>query len=46
VVNQAPASLGAEFDRLYIDFGRPSIAPECLIRASLLQIPFSVRSER
>lgn len=31
---------------LYTDFGRPSIAPEWLIRASLIQILFSVRSER
>jgi transposase len=46
VVNDALASLDAEFEALYIDFGRPSIAPERLIRASLLQILFSVRSER
>ena len=31
---------------LYTDFGRPSIPPERLIRASLIQILFSVRSER
>lgn len=46
VVNEALASLDAEFEALYTDFGRPSIAPERLIRASLLQILFSVRSER
>ncbi len=46
VVNEALASLNAEFEALYTDFGRPSIAPERLIRASLLQILFSVRSER
>ncbi len=46
VVHDALASLDGEFDRLYADFGRPSIAPERLIRASLLQILFSVRSER
>jgi len=46
VVNDALASLDDDFDHLYIDFGRPSIAPERLIRASLLQILFSVRSER
>lgn len=46
VVNDALASLDAEFEALYVDFGRPSIAPERLIRASLLQILFSVRSER
>ncbi len=46
VVNDALASLDADFETLYTDFGRPSIPPERLIRASLLQILFSVRSER
>lgn len=46
VVNEALASLDAEFDALYTDFGRPSIPPERLIRASLIQILFSIRSER
>lgn len=46
IVNDALASLDAEFEALYTDFGRPSIAPERLIRASLLQILFSIRSER
>ena len=46
VVNDALASLDAEFEALYTDFGRPSIPPERLIRASLIQILFSVRSER
>lgn len=46
MVNEALASLDAEFEVLYTDFGRPSIAPERLIRAGLLQILFSVRSER
>jgi len=46
VVNDALASLDAELEALYTDFGRPSIPPERLIRASLLQILFSVRSER
>jgi len=36
VVNDALRSLDAEFDRLYVGEGRPSIAPERLIRASLL----------
>ena len=36
VVNDALASLDAEFEALYVDFGRPSIAPERLIRASLI----------
>ncbi|MFN3641958.1 MAG: IS5 family transposase [Gemmobacter sp.] len=46
VVNAALTSLDAEFEALYTDFGRPSIAPERLIRASLIRILFSVRSER
>ena len=46
IVNEALASLDAEFDRLYSAEGRPSIAPERLLRASLIQILFSVRSER
>jgi transposase len=46
IVNEALISLDAEFDRLYAAEGRPSIAPERLLRASLIQILFSVRSER
>ncbi len=46
VVNVALATLDADFDRLYAGEGRPSIAPERLLRASLVQILFSVRSER
>ena len=45
-MNDALASLDADFDRLYAAEGRPSIAPERLLRASLIQILFSVRSER
>jgi transposase len=39
-------SLSGEFDALYSDQGRPSIAPEYVLRALLLQVFFSVRSER
>jgi transposase len=46
IVDEALASLDAEFERLYAAEGRPSIAPERLMRASLIQILFSVRSER
>lgn len=46
VVNDALASLDADFEALYTDFGRPSVPPERLIRASLIQILFSIRSER
>jgi transposase len=34
------------FDVMYADFGRPSIPPEKLLRAQLLQMLYSVRSER
>ncbi len=46
IVNDALASMDAEFDRLYSAEGRPSIAPELLLRASLVQMLFSIRSER
>src|ERR1700751_6111345 len=35
-----------KFQKLYSDVGRPSIAPERLLRSLLLQIFYSVRSER
>jgi len=38
--------MSPRFARLYSDRGRPSIAPERLLRALLLQIFYSVRSER
>jgi transposase len=46
LVNGILNSLDAEFDRLYSAIGRPSIPPERLLRASLLQIFYTVRSER
>jgi transposase len=39
-------SLSGELDKLYADSGRPSIAPEYILRALLLQVFYSVRSER
>ncbi len=39
-------SRSPEFDALYADSGRPSIAPEYILRALLLQVFFSIRSER
>jgi transposase len=39
-------TLSPEFDRLYADSGRPSIAPKYILRALLLQVFYSVRSER
>ena len=38
--------LSPEFDGLYANLGRPSIAPEYILRAVLLQVFYSVRSER
>lgn len=43
VVNDALQRLNGDFDAVYVDFGRPSIAPERLIRASLIHILFSIR---
>jgi transposase len=45
VVNDALPSFDSEFAPLCAAEGRPSIAPERLIRASLIQILFSIRSE-
>ncbi len=38
--------LSPVFNRMYAAFGRPSIAPEKLLRALLLQVLYTVRSER
>ena len=46
IVNEVLSSLDGEFDKLYADTGRGSIAPERLLRSSLLQAFFSIRSER
>jgi transposase len=46
MVDTALKGLSRSFGRLYIDFGRPSIAPEKLLRALLLQVLYSIRSER
>ena len=46
IANDALASLDGEFEALYEGTGRQSIAPERLLRASLLQAFYSVRSER
>ena len=39
------ARLSPRFDRLYSDIGRPSVPPEQLLRALLLQALYTVRSE-
>ena len=46
IVNEVLASLSGEFEGLYSHTGRPSIAPEKLLRALLLQAFYSIRSER
>ena len=46
LVNEVLARLSGRFDELYSHIGRPSIAPEYLLRATLLQAFFTVRSER
>ena len=46
VVNEALAALSGQFSALYARIGRPSIPPEKLLRAMLLQAFYSIRSER
>src|SRR5213594_772090 len=46
MVDGVLAELSPEFGQLYSRVGRPSIAPEKLLRALLLQVLYSVRSER
>jgi transposase len=40
------ATLSPRFERMYSDMGRPSIPPEQLLRALLLQSLYTIRSER
>jgi len=46
LVNEALGRMHELFNEIYAGDGRPSIAPEKLMRASLLQVFYSVRSER
>src|ERR1700758_1734166 len=46
IVDEALGALSPEFEKLYARFGRPSIPPERLLRALLLQAFYSVRSEK
>jgi transposase len=46
LVNEALASLSGDFSTMYSRLGRPSIPPEKLLRAMLLQAFYSIRSER
>jgi transposase len=46
LMDRALARMDAEFEKLYSATGRPSIAPERLLRATLLMVLYSIRSER
>ena len=46
MVDEVLAQLSRRFDAMYARVGRPSIAPEKLLRAQLLQMLYSIRSER
>ncbi len=46
MVDLALRNMGPQFDAMYAKLGRPSIAPEKLLRALLLQVLYTVRSER
>src|ERR1700712_5490798 len=46
LADEVLAGLNERFETLYSGRGRPSIPPEMLLRATLLQAFFSVRSER
>jgi transposase len=46
MVDRALARMDGELEGLYSETGRPSIAPERLLRATLLMILYSIRSER
>jgi transposase len=46
MVDEILKQLSLQFSRMYAKVGRPSIPPEQLLRAQLLQMLYSVRSER
>src|SRR5437879_1523527 len=46
LVDEVLTQLSRRFDTMYSRVGRPSIAPEKLLRAQLLQMLYSIRSER
>ncbi len=46
MVDEVLAQLSRRFDSMYARAGRPSIPPEKLLRAQLLQMLYSIRSER
>lgn len=46
ITDRALARLSPQFGTLYVQFGRPSVPPEQLLRALLLQALYTIRSER
>src|SRR6516162_932374 len=46
MMDEVLAGMSRRFDNMYASVGRPSIAPEKLLRAQLLQMLYSIRSER
>jgi transposase len=46
LADEAMASLEVRFDAMYSGMGRPSVPPEQMLRALLLQMLYTVRSER
>jgi transposase len=46
MMDEILSQLSRRFDRMYARVGRPSIAPEKLLRAQVLQMLYSIRSER
>ena len=46
MVDEVLSRLSPQFNRMYAREGRPSIAPEKLLRAQVLQMLYSIRSER
>ena len=46
ITDRALAEIGPDLDRLYVRWGRPSVPPERLLRALLLQVLYTIRSER
>jgi transposase len=46
MVDEILKQLSPQFNKMYARVGRPSIPPEQLLRAQLLQMLYSVRSER
>jgi transposase len=46
MMDEVLSQLSRQFDSMYARVGRPSIAPEKLLRAQVLQMLYTIRSER